>query len=59
MTTTMIIPLHNPTLNMPSIASQELKENVMNARTVNNRLFFILMRFPEAMQKPYLAIEIV
>ena len=55
MTTTMIIPLHNPTLNIPSIASQELKENVMNARTVNNRLFFILIMFTGTMQKPYLA----
>ena len=44
-TTTMIIPLHNPTLKIPSTASQELNEIVMNARTVNNRLFFILIRF--------------
>jgi hypothetical protein len=51
--TTMIIPVHNPTLNIPSIASQELTVTKRKARAGNNKLFFIFMRFMEAMQKPY------
>ena len=53
--TTMIIPVHKPTLNIPSLASQELTVTKRKARTGNSRLFFIFMRFMDAMQKPYLA----
>jgi len=52
--TTIIIPVHTPTLNIPSIASQELTETKRKARAGNNRLFLIFIRFMEAMQKPYL-----
>jgi hypothetical protein len=51
--TTMIIPVHMPTLNIPSIASQALSDTKRKAMAGNNRLFFIFIRFTEAMQKPY------
>jgi hypothetical protein len=51
--TTIIIPVHIPTLNIPSIASQELTETKRKARTGNNRLFLIFIRFMAVMQKPY------
>jgi hypothetical protein len=56
--TTIIIPVQSPTLNIPSIASQELTVTKRKARAAINRLFFIFMRFTEAMQKPYPAMHI-
>lgn len=41
----MSIPDHNPTLKIPSTASQELREIAKKERSRNNELLFILLGF--------------